>query len=85
MPSSRISMSSPRLAIFSERTNFTFLGAVTAVSVMWNAADFCNGLMVLPNLLSLWLFAPQISNITQAFFARPEFAGKSSPPRAQRS
>ncbi|MBP5212715.1 MAG: sodium:alanine symporter family protein [Pyramidobacter sp.] len=55
---------------------FTFLGAVTAVSVVWNAADFCNGLMVLPNLLSLWLFAPQIASVTKAFFARPEFADK---------
>ena len=55
---------------------FTFIGAVAAVSVAWNAADFCNGLMVLPNLLSLWLFAPQISRLTREFFARPEFAAK---------
>ncbi|MBR1895743.1 MAG: sodium:alanine symporter family protein [Pyramidobacter sp.] len=57
--------------------SFTFLGSVTAVSVVWNAADFCNGLMVLPNLLSLWLFAPQISAVTKAFFARSEFSAKS--------
>ena len=52
---------------------FTFLGAVTAVDVVWNAADFCNGLMVLPNLFSLWLFAPLISKLTKELFARPEF------------
>ena len=57
--------------------SFTFLGSVTAVSGVWNAADFCNGLMVLPNLLSLWLFAPQISAVTKAFFARSEFSAKS--------
>ncbi len=64
---------------------FTFFGAVTAVGVVWNAADFCNGLMVLPNLLSLWLFAPQISKITKEFFARPEFARNSPPARGRRS
>ena len=58
--------------------SFTFLGAVTAVGVVWNAADFCNGLMVLPNLLSLWLFAPQISQVTKAFFARSEFSARSN-------
>ena len=64
---------------------FTFFGAVTAVGVVWNAADFCNGLMVLPNLLSLWLFAPQISKITKEFFARPEFARNRPPARGRRS
>ncbi len=64
---------------------FTFLGAVTAVSVVWNAADFCNRLMVLPNLLSLWLFAPQISNVTKAFFSRPKFAHSRSLDQASRS
>lgn len=51
----------------------TFMGAVASVDVLWNAADFCNGLMSLPNLLSLWLFSGMVVKASRDFFARSEF------------
>ncbi len=44
-------------------------GTMVSVAVMWNAADVCNGLMALPNLLSLFLFGGLIVKDTKAFFA----------------
>ena len=44
------------------------LGALVSVSVMWNAADVANGLMALPNLLSLFLFGGIIVKDAKEFF-----------------
>lgn len=44
------------------------VGAVVSVAVMWNAADVANGLMALPNLLSLFLFGGVVVKDTRKFF-----------------
>lgn len=44
------------------------MGALVSVSVMWNAADVANGLMALPNLLSLFLFGGIIVKDAKEFF-----------------
>jgi AGCS family alanine or glycine:cation symporter len=44
-------------------------GALVSVALMWNAADACNGLMALPNFISLFLFGGIIVKDTKAFFA----------------
>lgn len=46
---------------------FTFIGCVAASDVLWNAADFCNGSMCIPNLLSLILFCGIIAKDTKKF------------------
>lgn len=43
-------------------------GALVSASVMWNAADVANGLMALPNLLSLFLFGGVVVKDTKTFF-----------------
>ena len=44
------------------------LGALVSVSIMWNAADVANGLMALPNLLSLFLFGGVVVKDAKEFF-----------------
>lgn len=55
-----------------------FVGCLASVEVMWNAADVCNGLMALPNLLSLFLFSGVVVNDTKQFFAEYDLAHKAS-------
>ena len=45
----------------------TFVGFVLSAQVLWDAADFCNGVMCIPNLLSLILFAHIIRSDTERF------------------
>ncbi|MDO4487848.1 MAG: amino acid carrier protein [Eubacteriales bacterium] len=45
----------------------TFLGFVISAQVLWDAADFCNGIMCIPNLFSLILFAGIIAKDTKKF------------------
>ena len=44
------------------------MGALVSVSIMWNAADVANGLMALPNLLSLFLFGGVVVKDAKEFF-----------------
>ena len=44
-------------------------GALISVALMWNAADVCNGLMALPNFLSLFLFGGIVVRDSRDFFA----------------
>lgn len=46
---------------------FAFIGCVTASDILWNAADFCNGSMCIPNLFSLILFCGIIASDTKEF------------------
>lgn len=46
---------------------FTFIGCVLSSSILWNAADFCNGVMCIPNLFSLIVFAGVIAKDTKQF------------------
>ena len=45
----------------------TFLGFVISAQVLWDAADFCNGVMCLPNLFALLLFAGIIAKDTKKY------------------
>ncbi|POP31193.1 sodium:alanine symporter family protein [Lactonifactor longoviformis] len=49
---------------------FAFLGSVINVSVVWNLADTVNGLMALPNLISLWIFAAVVVKLTDSYFGK---------------
>lgn len=44
-------------------------GALVSVQLLWDAADVCNGLMSIPNLLSLILFSGVIIKDAKDFFA----------------
>jgi AGCS family alanine or glycine:cation symporter len=46
------------------------LGAVAQLDFVWFVADTLNGLMALPNLLSLLLLSPIVVKLTQAHFAK---------------
>ncbi len=45
----------------------TFVGFVITAQVLWDAADFCNGVMCIPNLFSLILFAGIIAQDTKKY------------------
>ncbi len=45
----------------------TFVGFVLSAQILWDAADFCNGVMCIPNLLSLILFAGIIAKDTKEY------------------
>ena len=38
---------------------FLVLGSVGEVGAIWQVADICNGMMALPNLIALFLLAPE--------------------------
>ena len=46
---------------------FTFLGPVLSTGILWNAADFCNGVMCIPNLFSLLVFCGIIAKDTKKY------------------
>ena len=45
----------------------TFLGFVISAQVLWDAADFCNGVMCIPNLFSLIIFWKIIAGDTKKY------------------
>jgi AGCS family alanine or glycine:cation symporter len=50
---------------------FIYLGAVGSLHLIWDVADTLNGLMALPNLLSVLLSIPLLRRLMREFFARP--------------
>lgn len=46
---------------------FTMLGCLLSSTILWNAADFCNGVMCIPNLFSLILFCGIIYKDTKQY------------------
>ena len=46
------------------------VGATTKLELVWSIADTFNGLMMLPNLLSVMLLSPVVIQLTEAYFAR---------------
>ena len=46
------------------------IGAITQLELAWLLADTLNGLMALPNLVSLLLLCPVVIKLTRAHFAR---------------
>jgi AGCS family alanine or glycine:cation symporter len=51
-----------------------FVGAVAEVRTVWDYADTMNGLQIYPNLIGLFILAPQVAAITLRYFARREAA-----------
>ncbi len=47
-----------------------FAGAVAEVRTVWDYADTMNGLQIFPNLVGLFVLAPQVASVTRAYFAR---------------
>jgi AGCS family alanine or glycine:cation symporter len=50
---------------------FIYLGAVGSLHVVWDIADTLNGLMAIPNLISVLLSIPLLRRLQREFFARP--------------
>jgi len=50
---------------------FIYLGAVGSLHLVWDIADTLNGLMALPNLLSVLMSITLLRRLTREFFARP--------------
>jgi len=48
------------------------VGSVASLQAVWTFADIANGLMALPNLVSLLLLSPVIASETKAYFDRRE-------------
>jgi AGCS family alanine or glycine:cation symporter len=48
---------------------FIYLGAVGSLHLIWDVADTLNGLMALPNLLSVLVSIPLLRRLTREFFA----------------
>jgi alanine or glycine:cation symporter, AGCS family len=49
---------------------FIYLGAVGSLHLVWDIADTLNGLMALPNLLSVLLSISLLRMLTREFFVR---------------
>ena len=49
---------------------FIYLGAVGSLHLVWDVADTLNGLMALPNLLSVLLSIPLLLRLKREFFSR---------------
>ena len=50
---------------------FIYLGATGSLQVIWGVADTLNGLMALPNLVSVLGSVPLLLRLQREFFARP--------------
>ena len=50
---------------------FIYLGAIGSLHLVWDIADTLNGLMALPNILTVLLSLPLLRRLTREFFARP--------------
>lgn len=49
-------------------------GAIAQLDFAWLLADTLNGLMAIPNLISLLLLSPVVVKLTKEYFARKQFA-----------
>lgn len=50
---------------------FIYLGAVGSLHLVWDIADTLNGLMAIPNLISVLLSIPLLRRLQREFFERP--------------
>lgn len=48
------------------------VGSVASLQVVWTFADIANGLMALPNLISLIVLSPIVAAETKDYFSRPQ-------------
>jgi len=51
-------------------TLFVFIGAVSALELVWAYGDLALGLMAFPNLLAILLLSPKVLEITREYFGR---------------
>ncbi len=51
---------------------FIVLGAVGSLHLVWDIADTLNGLMAIPNLLSVLVSIPLLRRLMREFFAKPQ-------------
>jgi AGCS family alanine or glycine:cation symporter len=51
---------------------FIYLGSVGSLQLVWSVADTLNGLMAIPNLVSVLISLPLLRKLHQEFFARRE-------------
>jgi AGCS family alanine or glycine:cation symporter len=49
---------------------FIYLGAVGSLHLVWDIADSLNGLMAIPNLVSVLLSIPLLRRLQREFFRR---------------
>ena len=54
---------------------FIYLGAVGSLQLVWDIADTLNGLMAIPNLISVLISIPLLRRLHREFFARGAGAG----------
>ncbi len=50
---------------------FIYLGAIGSLHLIWDVADTLNGLMAIPNLVSVLICIPLIRRLQKEFFERP--------------
>ena len=55
---------------------FIYLGSVGSLQLVWSVADTLNGLMAIPNLVSVLISLPLLRKLHQEFFARRERAAE---------
>jgi AGCS family alanine or glycine:cation symporter len=48
------------------------VGSVASLQIVWTFADIANGLMALPNLVSLIVLSPVVAAETKDYFSRPQ-------------
>ena len=54
---------------------FIYLGAVGSLQLVWSVSDTLNGLMAIPNLVSVLISLPLLRRLHQEFFASRKTAG----------
>jgi AGCS family alanine or glycine:cation symporter len=47
-----------------------YIGATTALQVVWDYGDLALGLMTVPNLIAVALLTPQVVKMSREYFAR---------------
>ncbi len=50
---------------------FIYIGCISSLDAVWEFADLCNGLMAVPNLLSLICLGPVLRRLTRDLFQDP--------------
>jgi AGCS family alanine or glycine:cation symporter len=49
---------------------FVYIGATTALQVVWDYGDLALGLMTLPNLIAVLLLSPRVVKMTREYYAK---------------
>ena len=57
------------------RLAFVYLGAIGSLHLVWDIADTLNGLMAIPNFVSVLISIPLVRRLQREFFEREADAG----------